>query len=294
MTNFFSAAEPKGTARVEVAASPTTAHLYEIFDRSEQIAALVVALDPQQRMLYAELLYYDRDRSLESLQSDIYKRARKVVQSNYLGSNGMASELRVLEANVINTEQVEHHNPEPTFSPRRLYRLWHLAAGYGALLGLLLLIGVINRMGGPAVPSPAETTVAVAPAAAPAAAQAAAPAADPAADPEADPDGIPAAALSPQTDGLAVSIHADNRLKVSMRVRSNPNYSTEILTQPDPERGEPVGTLGYGAEATLLGGPTWLAGESDTIVWWYVETEDGIRGWTPANSSEYTLLTPVE
>ena len=281
MTNFFSAAEPKSTPRVKVE-PPTAAHLAELFERSDAI----VALDPQQRMLYAELLYYDRDRSLESLQSDIYKRAREVVQSNYLGSNGMASELRVLEANVINTEQVEHHNPEPTFSPRRLYRLWHLAAGYGALLGLLLLIGVLNRMGGPAVPSPTETTVATAPAAAPAAAPATAPAAAQ--------NGIPAAALSPQTDGLAVSINADNRLKVSMRVRSNPNYSTEILTQPDPERGEPVGTLGYGAEATLLGGPTWLAGESDTIVWWYVETEDGIRGWTPANSSEYTLLTPVE
>jgi len=279
MTNFFSAAAPKDTARVEMATSPTTAHLYEIFDRSEPIAALVVALDPQQRMRHAELLYYDRDRSLESLQSDIYKRAREVVQSNYLGSNGMASELRVLDANVLNAEQVEHRNPEPAFSPRRLYRLWHLAAGYGALLGLLLLIGVLNRMGGP----PAETTVA-----------AAQPAAQPAAAQPAAPDGIPAAALSPQTDGLAVSTNADNRLKVSMRVRSNPNYSTEILTQPDPEQGEPVGTLGYGAEATLLGGPTWLAGESDTIVWWYVETEDGIRGWTPANSSEYTLLTPVE
>jgi hypothetical protein len=38
----------------------------------------------------------------------------------------------------------------------------------------------------------------------------------------------------------------------------------------------------------------WLAGDSDTIVWWYVETNAGVRGWTPANTSQLTLLDPVE
>jgi len=281
MTNFFSAADPKDTARADVAATPTTAHLYEIFDRSEQIATLMVALDPQQRMLYADLLYFDREHSLESLQSDVYKRARGVVQSNYLGSNGMASELRVLEASTINTEQVAHHNPEPTFSPRRLYRFWHLAAGYGALLVLLLVTGVLNRMGSSAPPPPAETRAAVAPA------EAAAPlAAEEAAE-------LPAA-LQPNTNGLPPSKNADNRLEVSMRVRIRPTYRSFIRTQPGPEQGESVGTLEDGAEATLLGGPVWLAGDSDTIVWWYVETNAGVRGWTPANTSQLTLLDPVE
>jgi len=55
-----------------------------------------------------------------------------------------------------------------------------------------------------------------------------------------------------------------------------------------------LGFLEDGATAVIVGGPTWLLGDSDTIVWWYVETTDGVTGWTPANTSQLTLLEPVE
>jgi hypothetical protein len=97
----------------------------------------------------------------------------------------------------------------------------------------------------------------------------------------------------PNTNGLAVSANADATLAVGMQVRIRAGLRSFVRSEPGPESGEEVGFLEDGATATIVGGPTWLPGDIDTIVWWYVETADGVRGWTPANTSQLTLLEPA-
>jgi Tol biopolymer transport system component len=48
-----------------------------------------------------------------------------------------------------------------------------------------------------------------------------------------------------------------------------------------------------GIEATIIGGPEYSQGDSDTIVWWLVELDDGTQAWVAANKSQQTLLVPA-
>jgi hypothetical protein len=48
-----------------------------------------------------------------------------------------------------------------------------------------------------------------------------------------------------------------------------------------------------GEQATIINGPIWLEGNSDTIVWWYIRLDNGVEAWVAANTSELTLLEPV-
>jgi uncharacterized protein YacL len=67
-----------------------------------------------------------------------------------------------------------------------------------------------------------------------------------------------------------------------------------VRTDPGADQGQAVGYLEDGASAIIQGGPVWLPGDADTIVWWEVTTvADGVRGWTPANTSQLTLLVPA-
>ncbi len=123
---------------------------------------------------------------------------------------------------------------------------------------------------------------------APASAQAAAEAAlDSVADAAAEP------AASAQTNGLPPSENADSSLSIGDRARM---VGTAYL-MPEP-RAEPVednvGALTEGEVVTLVGGPVWREGTTDTIVWWLVELESGERAWVVANTSQLTLLRPVE
>ena len=43
-----------------------------------------------------------------------------------------------------------------------------------------------------------------------------------------------------------------------------------------------------------IGGPEAIAGDGDTIIWWYVRTDSGIEGWVPANTAEAALLQPLK
>ena len=67
-----------------------------------------------------------------------------------------------------------------------------------------------------------------------------------------------------------------------------------VRTEPGADQGQPLGYLQDGESAVIQGGPVWLAGDADTIVWWNVTTASGLIGWTPANTSDVTLLIPVE
>ena len=99
--------------------------------------------------------------------------------------------------------------------------------------------------------------------------------------------------LAGQTNNLAPSNMANDQLAVGTRVQIRPQLQSFVRTLPGPDQGDPVGYLQNGATATIVGGPVWLPGETDTIVWWYVELPDGTQGWTPANTSKLTLLDPA-
>ncbi|MFO7631784.1 MAG: SH3 domain-containing protein [Caldilinea sp.] len=278
---------------VDVVRFPSDAHYYEIFDSAgKRRAALTVILSAQMRVMHAELWYYERYRALEPTQAEIFNRAKEIVESNYLGS-GFGSELRIIDGTPLGEEEVKHSNPDPIYQPPRRFRFWQIAAGYSALLLILLLFGLLNKtILQPSSRGAATDSIASAPAtpiSAPlseGSTEAAALLTTAAAE-------IDALALQPNTNGLPPSKNANDRLEVGMTVRIFPGYRSFVRSEPGSDLGESVGFMENGVVATILGGPVWMPGNTDTIVWWYVETESGARGWTPANTSELTLLEPV-
>ncbi|MCL4835950.1 MAG: hypothetical protein KJZ86_26155 [Caldilineaceae bacterium] len=97
-----------------------------------------------------------------------------------------------------------------------------------------------------------------------------------------------------ETNGLPVSRNAlplDLGQQVQLRAGIQ---GVTLRTLAGATAGEVVGYLEPAMKATIINGPLWLQGNSDTIVWWFVRTESGVEAWTPANTSEFTLLEPVE
>lgn len=93
----------------------------------------------------------------------------------------------------------------------------------------------------------------------------------------------------PQTNGLASSRNA-LVFELGQRVRIRPGLTLTLRSLPGADAGEQVGFMQDGQAATLVGGPVWMPGISDTIVWWYVRLDTGQEAWAPANTSELTLL----
>lgn len=276
---------------VQVVSAPTHAHHYEILDRTgHRRAGLTVLLDGQQRVLRAELCYYERYQALEPVQEEIFDRAVEIVESNYLG-NGLSSELTVIDGTPMAQEIIRHNNPDPAYRPEQRVRIWPFAVGYAALVAVLLLVGLLNRT--LLRPTPDAGIGGNAPVVAQRAAPLTADAASPADHAEAR-TASTIESLQPNTNGLAPSVNADPALAVGMQVRIRPGLRSFVRSAPGAEAGEVVGFLEDGATATITGGPTWLPGDTDTIVWWYVESAAGVSGWTPANTSQLTLLEPVE
>jgi hypothetical protein len=289
---------------VEVDKYPSEAHYYEIRDNAgTKRAVLTVVLSTQMRVLHAELIYLERYRALEPTQTEIFNRAKEIVESKYLGS-GFGSELVVIDGKPLGEEEVKHNNPDPIYQPPRLFRLWKIAATYGAVMLVFLLFGLLNRtVLAPTSPQPATASLG---AGASVALNTGLSTADGVAEDVAgvaattlggealSTAGIDPLALQPNTNGLPPSTKANPRIEVGMTVRILPGYRSFIRTAPGPDGGKEVGLLEDGATAEVVGGPIWMPGNTDTIVWWYVEKADGMQGWTPANTSELTLLEPVE
>ena len=96
-----------------------------------------------------------------------------------------------------------------------------------------------------------------------------------------------------EMNGLPVSVNAlplDLGQKVQLRAGIQ---GITLHTLAGATAGEVIGYLEPATQATILNGPIWLQGNSDTIVWWFVRTDDRTEAWTPANTSEFTLLEPV-
>ncbi|MDE0431823.1 MAG: hypothetical protein OXH98_18850 [Caldilineaceae bacterium] len=95
-----------------------------------------------------------------------------------------------------------------------------------------------------------------------------------------------------ETNGLSPSRNAIP-MEVGDRIRLLPAYRITLRSQAGAQAGVEVAQLQNADRMTILNGPIWLQGNSDTIVWWYVRVDDGPEGWVPANTSELTLLEPI-
>lgn len=94
-----------------------------------------------------------------------------------------------------------------------------------------------------------------------------------------------------ETNGLPSSRNAIP-MNVGDRIRLLPDYKISMRTEAGAQAGAIVTHLQNADPMTILNGPIWLEGNSDTIVWWYVRVDSGAEGWVPANTSELTLLEP--
>ena len=96
-----------------------------------------------------------------------------------------------------------------------------------------------------------------------------------------------------ETNGLPTSRNA-LPLELGQKVQLRAGIQGITLrTLAGASAGEVIGYLEPSMQATVINGPIWLQGNSDTIVWWFVRTDSGVEAWTPANTSEFTLLEPV-
>ena len=98
--------------------------------------------------------------------------------------------------------------------------------------------------------------------------------------------------LISESNGLPPSRNAIP-MNVGDRVRLLPEYKISLRTEAGAQAGAIVTDLQNADHMTILNGPIWLEGNSDTIVWWYVRLDNGAQGWVPANTSELTLLEPL-
>ena len=234
---------------------------------------MVVVLDSQGRALQAVLHY---DHTLPTFtQSKLQRQAQSILSSRFLGS-GATTPLYIFEyGNQVGRADVMHTGEDaaPEGSVNLLYVGVGILAMFVVAALLFWMLNSLFRGRQEVADAPTATPMVMA---APAAA-AAAPTAD------VNAPGI-------QTNGLPGSKLASPAIGVGKTVKIRSGLRSSVLSEPGPDQGEVVGYMQDGDTAVVIGGPTWLQGDSDTIVWWYVDLPDGVRGWTPANTSQFTLL----
>jgi fumarylacetoacetate (FAA) hydrolase len=94
------------------------------------------------------------------------------------------------------------------------------------------------------------------------------------------------------TDPLMYQGGSDSFLDPRAPIRMA-DLTLTLRTEAGAAAGEPTGFMQNQQEAILIGGPIWMPGDTDTIVWWYVRLDNGQEAWAPANTSRLTLLEPV-
>lgn len=269
--------------------TPADAHSYTFSAPDGRLlASLLVLLDNRLATTRAELYYYDNtlDRSTRDA---ILRRARNIIGIDYHGGGGLNTPLAVSNAERQITISVDHMNGDPTYKAAPAYSLWKVAAAILAVSVFIIVLGLmVNAFRNREPEQASAPSVAAQPAPVGGVAARAVEAI-----PEIEagaPAGVDPASLQPNTNGLPPSVNADPGLALGGIALMGEGYNSYIRSLPGAEAGEAVGYLRPGDQATIIGGPTWLKGDSDTIVWWYVRTADGLVGWTPANTSTLTLL----
>ena len=264
------------------------------------IAGLLVLLDSGGHAVRAELQFAD---GIDEQQQDIaLRQGKSLLQRRYARAmaNTSTLELRVLETYQYK-ESLHIQLPisitdtsESYFNWLRGIRWPYWAAG--AALLFVLMVGIITLptlLRGTGTSGVVEVTPAVGQSEQAVEGQAAttdqSTAVLPAVQSEIHVDPFVA-----QTNNLAASTNANPNLAVGMRVRIRPTYALSLRSEPGATAGRELGHMKDGEEALIIGGPYWLEGNSDTIVWWYVQLDNGVEAWAAANTSELTLLEPVQ
>jgi hypothetical protein len=272
---------------------PIHAHYYDITDiESWPIAGLLVLLDGQQQPVRAELHLYD---GLEPhVQDAAIRQARLVLQESHLGGDPVP--VRILETMQVREEMLVRLPPVGT-RPMHVSALpWGQWRPYGiAAIGALLLVALIWVVVALTGGDPEESAVVPS---------------TPIVDnqlvgevQEETPIGTGGEAVSqtevsnaPAASGgeLPPSRNARTDLGIGVPVQVVPGLQLALRSEPGVDRGLVIGALTDGVVATIIGGPEYRAGDADTIVWWFVELDNGTQAWAAANTSDQTLLMPAQ
>jgi hypothetical protein len=262
---------------------PFPARYYEFMgEDGQREATMVVILDSQGRAMQAMLQF---DGTLPTFtQNKVQRQAQGVLSSRFLGS-GPSTPLFISEfGEQLSRIDINHTGEDAQAGPEGSVNLLYIALG---ILAMFLVVGLLFWMlnslfrGRQEVAAPTATPLAMAQAANVPAPAAASPTAD-------------VMAPSIQTNGLPGSQLANPAIGVGATVQIRQGLRSFVRSEAGSDQGTIVGYLQDGDTALVIGGPTWLQGDSDTIVWWYVELPDGVRGWTPANTSQFTLLDVMQ
>ena len=280
------------------------AHYFNITDiQAWPIAGLLVLLDGKGQPVRADLHLYDELPS--HVQEAAVRQSRLVLQEGYVGVDPVP--LRILETQQLREAMdVRLAPPGERLHDARPVRWQPFAAGGLALVALAALIWLVLflvRPGGGEVTGASEAT----PQPPNVAASTTSPDAQGAAllnvsqqegavgqavvvegegSAASDPASSPAGELAPSRNARA-------DLGIGMRVAIVPGLQLALRSEPGADAGEVVGAMSDGEAATIIGGPRTTQGDSDTIVWWFVQLDDGTQAWAAANTSQQTLLVPA-
>lgn len=254
-------------------------HYFNVTDNAgAPLAGLMVLLDRKERPVRAELHLHES--TTGTLYDQAVRQAQLLVTDRYFGPGQMP--LIVLFSRLAQDRIPVPLQPPP---PQTGLPKWVRPVAL-ALIALIVFGGLgwyLNDLVGGSGSSNTPESAAVQSADSPAIAESSA--AQPGAE---QPQG-----RIFEMNGLPVSVNA-LPLDIGQRVQLRPGIQGITLrTLAGATAGEVIGYLEPPTQATLINGPIWLQGNSDTIVWWFVRTDDGLEAWTPANTSEFTLLEPV-
>ncbi len=242
------------------------------------IAGLLVMLDRLHRPVRAEVHLYD-DLTEEGREIAI-ARARTILQERYVSRTDVP--VRILhtfpERTAVNVTLPQEKAPSSATSESDGIS-WPVVLGTIAALAIVILaVWGIARWLGNRDAATTETSAVTAPAAVEEDAGDAAPADDTTAD---------------QGSDLPPSRNARSDVQVGTQVEIVPGYQLTLRSEPGPEAGEEVGYMLEGQSARIVDGPVLTQGDSDTIVWWRIQLDDGQEAWAAANTSQVTLLVPA-
>lgn len=271
------------------------AHYYNITDAEAwPVAGLLVLVDSNERPVRSELHVYEELPS--HIQEAAVRQARLVLHERYRAAEPVP--LRILHtAQMREAMHVRLDGPEPTARSRAGRRApWPGMALAGALVLVIVLIwgGIAWMRGAESTGDPTVADSASAPQTAGAIPAPGNDVTNSAGADTAQSDTQDATADVVQPGELAPSRNARSDIMQGTRVQILPGFSLTLRSEPGAAAGEAVGFLSDEQQATVVGGPRLTQGDADTIVWWLVELEDGTRAWAAANTSQTTLLVPVE
>ena len=294
---------------------PIRATYFNVTDNlGEPIGGLIVLLDRSDAPVRSELHLYDS--APEQAKDTAIRQVKVLLRNRYVNTNGPSTvglELRILET-YQQRETAYVKLPAGTTQPSSAPGSIRWMPWAAAVAGLLLLIALVayglpalfNAVGpstagdsnsGESISADANV---VAPAVSGSESTTNGEATTELAQQNASVDEQPATAefvvdpLVPQTNGLPPSVNSPPGLGIGQRVRIRPSYTLTLRSQPGATAGEEVGFMQDQQVATIVGGPYWTQGTSDTIEWWFVQLETGDSAWAAANTSQLTLLELAE